>query len=551
MACACAHAPRSGPADAPPPAVGTAVPQTVGTLPAGTPTSGDTPITSPSQAVPPATAGGAYPVPAVPGPATAGAEGGATPDRLTGQNDPAAGITAGQHADLFARIRAGFKLSDQDRRAVDQQANWYASNPEYLERAFGRAELYLYHIISEIESRGMPLELALLPVVESAFEPYAYSRASASGLWQFIPGTGSRFGLKQNWWYDGRRDVVESTRAALDYLQHLHDEFNGDWLLAVAAYNCGESRVAREFRANRATGKPLDFWSLKLPRETRAYVPKLLAMKRIVADPASFGLEFSPIANRRYFVRVETGGQIDLKIAAEIAGISDLELYELNPAYHRWATDPAGPHFLLLPSETAESFTTTLAQLAPEERLRVSQYAVQRGDTLSSIARQFETTPSVIQELNPLRSGVLLEGEVLQVPSAAAPLPPKVARAAALVDGRDRQGRPNIHVVRRGDSLWAIAKRHGMSVNQLAVMNGMKPSDTLLAGQKLRLKRTSSSSSPKAPVRGMTYTVRNGDTLSRIARLFQVTVAQLATWNGISTKSPIHPGQKLLVRVKG
>ena len=249
---------------------------------------------------------------------------------------PAAGaVTAPQHADLFARIRAGFKLDEHEKRAVDQQTNWYASNPEYLERAFGRAELYLYHIVAEIESRGMPLELALLPVVESAFEPYAYSRARAAGMWQFIPGTGSRFGLKQNWWYDGRRDVVESTRAALDYLQHLHDEFNGDWLLAVAAYNCGESRVAREFRKNIAAGKPVDFWSLKLPAETRAYVPKLLAMKRLVADPDLYGLAFSAIANQPYFARVETDGQIDLKIAAEIAGITDEELYELNPAFHR------------------------------------------------------------------------------------------------------------------------------------------------------------------------------------------------------------------------
>jgi membrane-bound lytic murein transglycosylase D len=474
-----------------------------------------------------------------------------TADTLEGEPAPAAGVTAPQYPDLFARIRAGFKIPDANsRRAVDQQATWYASNPEYLERAFGRAELYLYHIVSEIESRGMPLELALLPVVESAFEPYAYSRARASGLWQFIPGTGSRFGLKQNWWYDGRRDVVESTRAALDYLQHLHDEFNGDWLLAVASYNCGESRVAREFRKNLAAGKPVDFWSLKLPAETRAYVPKLLAMKRLVADPASFGLEFSPIANQPYFARVETGGQIDLKIAAEIAGVSDLELYELNPAFHRWATDPTGPHYLLLPADAAENFRTNVVQLAPEERLRVSRYRVQQGDTLSSVARQFETTPAVIRELNDFYKGVLHAGDELAVPSATAPLPPKVARAAALVDGRERRGtRPNIHVVRRGDSLWAIAKRHGMSVNQLAVINGMQPSDTLRAGQKLRLKKSASAGSGNTRARGMTYTVRRGDTLSRIARVFQVTVAQLASWNGISAQSPIRPGQKLTVRV--
>lgn len=549
MACACAHVPSDGPSASAPPASTAASPQTVETMPAGTPVAGDTPVIAPTQAVPPADAGGAYPVPAVPGELVSPEVGS---DALAGDAAAAAGLTAPQYGDLFERVRAGFKLDDQDRRSVHQQANWYAANPEYLERTIGRAELYLYHIVAEIESRGMPLELALLPVVESAFEPYAYSRARASGLWQFIPGTGSRFGLKQNWWYDGRRDVVESTRAALDYLQHLHDEFNGDWLLAVASYNCGEARVRREYRHNKAAGRPVDFWSLKLPSETRAYVPKLLAMKRLVADPESFGLEFSPIANQPYFTRVETHGQIDLKIAAEIAGVTDEELYELNPAFHRWATDPAGPHYLLLPADAAETFTTTLAQLAPEERLRVSRYTVLAGDSVSSVARKFQTTTGVIRELNDLPTGILHVGTELRVPSAAAPLPPKVARAAALVDGRDRRGRPNIHVVRRGDSLWAIARRHGMSVNTLAVMNGMQPGDTLRAGQRLKLTKKAGASSGKSggsKTRGMTYTVRRGDTLSRIARVFQVTVAQLVSWNGISAQSTLRPGQKLTVRV--
>src|SRR5436309_10534809 len=208
------------------------------------------------------------------------------------------GLAPALYGDLFDRMRAGFTLEDgAGQRAVDQQLRWYANNPEYLQRAFGRDELYLYQIVTELERRGMPLGLALLPVVESAFEPYAYSRARASGLWQFIPGTGSRFGLKQDWWYDGRRDIVESTRAALDYLQHLHDEFDGDWLLAIAAYNCGEAMVERAVDMNRAAHRPVSFWELWLPGETRAYVPKLLAMKRLVRDPESFGLEFSPIPN--------------------------------------------------------------------------------------------------------------------------------------------------------------------------------------------------------------------------------------------------------------
>jgi membrane-bound lytic murein transglycosylase D len=469
---------------------------------------------------------------------------------------PVVGLTPAQYSDLFDRIRAGFKLDDsEDRRAIDAELNWYANNPQYLERAFGRAELYLYHIVAEIEARGMPLELALLPVVESAFEPYAYSRARASGLWQFIPGTGSRFGLKQNWWYDGRRDVVESTRAALDYLQYLHDEFDGDWFLAIAGYNCGEAAVARAVAANKAAGKPTDFFSLKLPAETRAYVPKLVAMKRLVADPEAFGLAFSRIPNQPYFTRVPTQGQIDLRVAAEISGLTYEELYELNPAFHRWATDPEGPHFLLVPTDAADAFSSNVAQLTDDERLKVRRYTVQKGDSVSSVARKFNTTIQVVRELNAVPTGTLVVGSELRVPSEVVQLPPKVVRAAALVDSRDRRGsRPHMHVVvRNGDTLWRIARSHGMDVNQLAMMNGMQPGDTLRTGQKLKLNAannsTAGSSKSSSAGRKVTYTVRNGDTLSRIARVFQVTVSQILSWNGLGSAASIQPGQKLMILV--
>jgi membrane-bound lytic murein transglycosylase D len=463
-----------------------------------------------------------------------------------------AGLLPAQYGDLFDRMRAGFKLEDgTDQRAVDQQLRWYASNPDYLQRAFGRADLYLYQIVTELERRGMPLELALLPVVESAFEPYAYSRARASGLWQFIPGTGSRFGLKQDWWYDGRRDIVESTRAALDYLQYLHDEFNGDWLLAIAAYNCGEALVERAVSMNRAAGRPVDFWDVWLPGETRAYVPKLLAMKRLVRDPETYGLEFSPIPNLPYFVRVATHGQINLKIAAEIAGVSPEELYELNPAFHRWATDPAGPHYLLLPVDAADVFTENVDQLSADQRLGVAHYAVRRGDSVASVARNFHTSVNVIRELNDLLTGGLTVGDDLRVPSAVPELPAKVMLAAARVDGRGRSlRRAHVQVVRRGDSLWTIARRNGMNVNTLASLNGMHPGDKLRAGQRIRLTSGSSGGSGRAGGhRRMFYTVREGDTVTQIARLFQCSVPQLLAWNGLSSSSRLHAGQKLRIHL--
>lgn len=474
----------------------------------------------------------------------AAADAGTTPTQV-------AGLTPAQYGDLFDRMRVGFKLDDgAERRAVDDQLRWYAANPAYLQRAFGRADLYLYYIVVELERRGMPLEIALLPVVESAFEPYAYSRARAAGLWQFIPGTGSRFGLKQDWWYDGRRDIVESTRAALDYLQYLHDEFNGDWLLAIAAYNCGEAMVERAVAANRTAGRPIDFWSLWLPGETRAYVPKLLAMKRLVADPETYGLAFSPIPNQPYFARVPTDGQINLKLAAQIAGISPEDLYELNPAFHRFATDPSGPHFLLLPMEAADVFSENIVQLSEEQRLGVTRYTVRHGDSVVSVAKRFQTTPTVIREMNDLPAGPLTVGEDVRVPSAVTELPPKVMLAAAQVDGHGHgTRRTHVQVVRHGDSLWTIARRHGMDVHTLALMNGMHPDDELRAGQRIRL--SSDSAAPAHKVRHMTYTVREGDTVAQIARLFQCSVPQLLAWNGLSSKSHIHTGQKLHIHLGG
>jgi membrane-bound lytic murein transglycosylase D len=477
-----------------------------------------------------------------------------------------AGIKPAQYADLFDRMRNGFKLDASQNRAIEQQLNWFVNNPDYLERAFGRSELYLYHIVTELEARGMPLEIALLPVVESAFEPYAYSRARASGLWQFIPDTGSRFGLKQDWWYDGRRDVVESTRAALDYLQALHDEFNGDWLLAIAAYNCGEAAIERAVEINQTAGRPIDFWSLRLPKETQAYVPKLLAMRRLVLDPESLGLVISPIPNQPYFARVETKGQMDLRVAAEVAGVTPEEVYELNPAYHRWATDPTGPNFLLLPVDGAQVFTQNIGQLSDDERMRATHYRVRHGDTVASVAKHFRTTANVIRELNDVPTGALTVGVDLRVPTANVELPPKVMLAAARVDGRVRgMRRPHIriHVAHAGDSLWAIARRTGVDVNTLASLNGMHPGDKLKAGQRIKLVAPSSAqvasvtqseneaAGSHGPSRKVTYTVRTGDTLTQIAKLFQVKVAQILSWNSMASKSAIVPGQKLTIRVAG
>jgi membrane-bound lytic murein transglycosylase D len=458
--------------------------------------------------------------------------------------------------DLLDRIRAGLAIGPVKNSRVDRESDWFARNPEYIERVFTRAAPYLHYIVGEVEARGLPLELALLPIIESAFQPYAYSRARADGLWQFIPSTGGRFGLKQDWWYDGRRDVVAATQAALDYLTYLHNLLGGDWLNAIAAYNCGEGNVSRAIKRNRAAKKKIDFWNLKLPAETRTYVPRLLAMRDIVANPEKFGLSIEGIPDIPYFIKVETGGQISMEVAAELAGITTQEMYELNPAYHRWATDPTGPHMLLVPVDSAEVFRESLLLLTPDQRLRVERYTVREGDTVTSVAQRFGTTTQHLRELNQLGTANTVQiGAELRVPSSAKALPPQVLQAAARVDARSRrtQSVRAVHVVRKGDSLWSIAKRHNMDVVTLASMNRIDPADTLRAGQRLVLHPEDAAGAVDGGVdtpqgRRVTYVVRRGDTLSEIAQTLRVSVANLKTWNNISG-SQIRAGQRLVAYV--
>jgi membrane-bound lytic murein transglycosylase D len=472
-----------------------------------------------------------------------------TPDLNIPEPDVAPG-------DLLERIRAGLKLNQISNSRIDREANWFANNPEYVERVFTRAAPYLHYIVGEVEARGLPLEIALLPIIESAFQPYAYSRARADGLWQFISATGGRYGLKQDWWYDGRRDVVAATQAALDYLTALHDMFDGDWLQAIAAYNCGEGNVARAIRRNRAAKKKTDFWNLKLPAETRSYVPRLLAMRDIVANPEKYGLSIEGMPDIPYFAKVETGGQISMEVAAELAGITTDEMYGLNPAYHRWATDPTGPHMLLVPVESADAFKESVLQLTPDQRMRVERYTVRSGDTLSSIALRFGTTAQHLRELNEMgTSNTVLPGAEMRVPSAVAALPPQVLQAAARVDARRARSVRAVHVVRKGDSLWSIAQRHNMDVVTLASLNRIDPGDTLRTGQRLMLHSEDAQQggldagvdTPEG--RRVTYVVRRGDTLSEIASTLRVSVANLKSWNNISGSS-IRVGQKLVAYVR-
>jgi membrane-bound lytic murein transglycosylase D len=486
----------------------------------------------------------------------------AAPGAVGDGSDGSAPASDASPPDLWDRLRAGYGFPTQHSPRIDAEIAWYTRHPEYLVRTVERARPYLHLIVEALDRRGMPMEIALLPIVESAYQPFAYSHGRAAGLWQFVPGTASRYGLKQNWWYDGRRDVLASTRAALDYLQYLHAFFDGDWMLALAAYNSGEGTVRRAVTRNRDQGRLTDFWSLDLPRETRAYVPKLLALGAIFSQPEEHEVELPSIADAPVTVMVDVGGQIDLAKAAELAGIGLEELYRLNPAFNRWATDPDGPHTLLLPAHTAERFTTALAGLGEEQRVAWRRHLIRDGETLGQIARHYRTTVSVLSQINGIDGHVIRAGRSLLVPVAMRSLD-----NYALSDEQRRQatqatpqgGSKTTHLVRNGDTLWDIARKHGVGVRQIAQWNAMAPGDVLRPGQRLVIWSAGTTATARAPAgapaaigeltQRISYVVRKGDSLSRISQRFNVKVSELQRWNSLSPNTYLQPGQRLTLYV--
>ena len=402
-------------------------------------------------------------------------------------NEPAHSIDLARPADdLWDRIRKGFAMADLESPLVGVRERWYASQPEYLKRMIERSKLYLYYIVEEVENRGMPTEIALLPMVESAFNPMAYSRSHASGLWQFIPSTGKTFKLSQNWWADSRRDVVASTNAALDYLQALY-ELHGDWYLALASYNYGENGVARAIERNRARGLPTDYLSLKMPPETRGYVPKLQALKNIILNPEAFGASFEPIPNEPYFVTVPTPSAIDIRLAATFAEMSVDELIALNPALNRPMI--SGPHTqtLVLPADRVDAFQRNLD--AYDQPLTSWQpYTMKGGDSLDRLAAKHAIALSKLKLANGITSRTRVgPGFQLLLPLkgsgvGAQPLP---AVFRPPVHSAPRRG-GLVHIVRKGETLYGISRRYRVSTDSLLRWNHV---GVLTTGQRLIIYR--------------------------------------------------------------
>lgn len=472
---------------------------------------------------------------------------------------------------LWDRVRAGFRMDlSQDNPRIQVQRNWFTKRQDYIDRMTARASHYLYHTITEAEKRGLPTELALLPVIESSYDPFAYSPAQAAGMWQFIPGTGKIYGLKQNYWYDGRRDVMQSTRAAYEFLSALYRKF-GSWELALAAYNCGPGCIDRAINKNAAAGLPTDFWSLDLPGETKAYVPRFLAVAQIVNSPAAYNVSLRPIVNQAHFRTVKARSQVELESVARIAGLSLKQLYQLNPGFLRWATDPEESHNILVPVTTGPEFETRLAALPPAERTVVQRYRTKKGDSLSKIADRFDTSSSTLKKLNKriaIKKKKLVPGQWLVVANTRVKGryydgsgTASVARVAQLMEEADDQSvtdldrdTPAAETVVAGESRSGNDKVDERPESTGRAAEGGKPAKAgVVAARDGDSKAKPDSRNAKARKHDDNqeiHKVRPGETLFAISRKYDISPKELARWNDIKLSDNIRPGMRLVIRLE-
>ncbi len=428
---------------------------------------------------------------------------------------------------------------------VQNQIRWITSHPSYIQNLAKKSEPYIYHIVTEIKKRGMPGELALIPMIESSYNPFAYSGKGAAGLWQLMPGTGTDLGLKQDWWFDGRRSIRPSTDAALNYFSYLHHFFNEDWLLAVAAYDAGEGALGRIIKNSQYTGRKISFWLLDVPQETKAYIPRLLALAEVIQYPERYRVTLPDIPHLPYFEEVNIGSQIDLNHAAKLAGISYRDLIKLNPGYNRWATAPYRPYKLLIPTGRVEDFNRNLANVPIDARVSWTRHKVSAGDSLVLIAQKYHTTVNLIKELNQLKTTAVQDGQYVLIPSSnnATVVPTKILPMQTV------KLRPNqsqhftaakqykvIHIVQRNESYEQIQKKYGVTINDIQAWNHLN-TQTILPGQQLIIWK-------HTPTIGL-YVVKAGDSLSALAKQNNTSIIALIKLNPELKDYHLHPGQKI------
>ena len=454
-----------------------------------------------------------------------------------------------KHAkNLWVTLASRFQLSGEtaSNPAVKKQIQWYLDNPLYLQTVVNQAKPYLFYIYQQVKARGLPPELVLMPMVESAYDPFAINpHSGATGLWQMMPGTASGFGLRVDWWYDGRRDIAASTSAALDYIDYLGDFFDKQWLLAIAAYNAGEGTVRQAVKHNKRLGKPTDFWHLDLSHETKRYVPKILALATIIKHPDRYPINLPKVKQAPYLAEVNMSSQIDLIEAAEMANMDLKRLAQLNPGYNRWATDPHGSNILLLPVTKVDHFIKELKKHPASERVTWYRIRVQKGDSLAKIASKYDTSVELLKQINRLNTTRLYPGEALLVPSDQKKITSKLLKKIGYFNKKlhDVPDSNVIHYrVKQGDSLSNIAKHFDVSVHQIKFWNKLS-SKTIHKGQNLVIwppEGTNFNPTVKTKV----YTVKPGDSIYQIAHHNHASSKSIKRINQLDN-NVIHPGQTL------
>ena len=452
--------------------------------------------------------------------------------------------------DLWNRIRDGFQLHEHySHPDVAGYIQNYSTQQRYFDLLQNRASPFLFEIVEEIERRGLPMELALLPMVESTYNPNAYSKQHAVGLWQFVGATGSSFGLQQDWWFDGRRDPLASTHAALEYMEQLYKQFDENWLLAIAAYNTGDGNLRRAIR--KSGDEEINFWTLNLPGETQAHVSKLLALSAIIADNEAWNIELEPLANEQVLRSVQVGTQIDISQAARLAEIEYEELRALNPGYLQWATHPDQPQEMLLPLENAALLESALVDIDTHDLLTWDRYEIKPGDTLGAIAAKLSTRVDILQTFNSLVGSRIKAGESLLIPRTNDPellaSAPRITRQTV----SEFPQVPSQYKVRNGDNLWVIARRFQLRSFEIAAWNQIPLDELLQPGQVLNLSYAVEDKNDAPEVQNSDnaaiYVVRRGDSIHAIANRFSVDLQMLLLWNELRIDELIFPGQELQV----
>ncbi len=446
---------------------------------------------------------------------------------------------------MWKALSQSFKLPDQSSHpVVKAQIRWLIKHPGYLREFAQNATPYIYYVLETIKQQHLPGELALLPMIESNYNPFAYSKAGASGLWQLMPGTSSGLGVKQNWWYDGRRGIISSTTAALDYLTYLAKLFKSNWILAIAAYDSGEGTVQRAIRYNIARQERTNFWSLKLPHETQAYLPRLLALASVIKYPRYFGIQLPESTYAPYFREVEVGTQIDLTHAAKLAHMKYEQLLKLNPGHNRWATAPNRKHTLLIPYPNIAIFKANLEKMPKNKRVTWKHHRIKSGESLSVIALREKSNIRLIKKINHLKNDRIKEGHTLLIPRAKKLHLSRAETKRIQVIKKTNQIGPHkiIHIVKRHDTFARLEKRYRVKAAAIRFWNQFKANQTLKAGDKLIIWQSS-----RKP-RGRLVVVKKGDNLGYIAHRYHVKIADIKNWNPKLKKQKfIHPKQKLII----